>query len=447
MRAGHRLIALGLGLAGVAAAGCNLTQTGEAPPPHTLNYPIAVALSGQPGEPARFMLVANSNFDLRFNAGTLQVFDLEMLRARLADCPAPCDLPLEEPQNDPLIVSEVAIGAHADGIELGPTGDRVYLPMRSERSLTYVGFDPTTGVLDCRATPRDDGPIPRCADAFRDIAASPIQSERMLALDGDPVDIESGLLSDLGGDEGDGHYVLLALREGRIALMLDRTEGQDAPILVHVAEGFPPNLVNLTMQPGTGLGWMTSAESDELARVAVTLDPMRTRSFLSDAGRLRLGGIDDGEDLRDLAFDPTDPSTAYALSRRPEAVVAVDLERRGLTSADLGVREIWEVGTGPSRLVTMEVTPEGQPPRTYVLASCFDAQKLFIIDAEYGALVHVVGGFSGPFEIAIDEASQHLYLVDFATSVIRVVDLAPLARNETPTTLATIGRPFAPSAL
>lgn len=446
MRAGHRLIALGLGLAGVAVTGCNLTQTGEAPPPNTLNYPIAVALSGEAGEPARYMLIANSNFDLRFNAGTLQVFDLDMVRARLSDCPAPCELPLDEAQN-PFIVSEVAIGAHADGIEIGPSGDRLYLPVRSERSLTYVDFDPASGALDCDQRPRDDGPVPRCADRFRDIGASPIQSERMLALDGDPVDIASGPLSDLGGGEGDGHYVLLALREGRIALMLDRAEGQTAPILVHVADGFPQSLVTLTMQPGTGLGWMTSAATDELARVGVTLDPTRTRSFLHDAGRRRLGGVDDGEDLRDLAFDPTDPSTAYVLSRRPEAVVAVDLERRGLTAADLGVREIWEVGTGPSRLVTLEVTPEGQPPRTYVLASCFDAQKLFIIDAEYGALVHVVGGFSGPFELAVDAASQHLYLVDFATSVIRVVDLAPLARNETPTTLATIGRPYAPSAL
>lgn len=83
----RRLVACGVAAAAVAGA-CNLRNPGVTPPRGALSFPIALGLS-QPRRDARgeqssrFLYVANSNFDLRYNAGTLQVYDLDALDALL----------------------------------------------------------------------------------------------------------------------------------------------------------------------------------------------------------------------------------------------------------------------------------------------------------------------------------------------------------------------------
>jgi len=59
---------------------CNLHNEGVSPPEAALSYPIAVALSREPSPQApRFLYVANSNFDLRYNAGSVHTYDLNKL--------------------------------------------------------------------------------------------------------------------------------------------------------------------------------------------------------------------------------------------------------------------------------------------------------------------------------------------------------------------------------
>ena len=77
--------------------GCFDPGDGVAPPTDRVYFPVGLALDSD----ARFLYVANSDFDLQFNAGTLQSLDLEELRARVprgcaadADCSSGefCDL-------------------------------------------------------------------------------------------------------------------------------------------------------------------------------------------------------------------------------------------------------------------------------------------------------------------------------------------------------------------
>jgi DNA-binding beta-propeller fold protein YncE len=82
----------GWSLASLLAAGCNLDNPGVEPPSGEITYPIALALSRevveddpeQIGAP-RFLYVANSNFDLRYNAGSVQAYDLQRLYELLLD--------------------------------------------------------------------------------------------------------------------------------------------------------------------------------------------------------------------------------------------------------------------------------------------------------------------------------------------------------------------------
>ncbi|MEQ8454572.1 MAG: hypothetical protein RLO52_41780 [Sandaracinaceae bacterium] len=429
-------------------AACNFDQAGLDPPPRTLNFPIAVALSEPPGggEP-RHLFVANSNFDIHYNTGSLQSLDLERVHAIIAsDCgggSVDCVVPL----SSDVVVSEVGVGSHVSAIDVSPRGDRIYLSVRSNRNLTFVDVD--DGELRCDASIRDPGgsqdeDIPRCGDAFRRGQEGEVASERGLVLSDDPVGVTSGRLEDIGASAGAGDFVLMALRGGGVALFLDRDAGPGRqPELVHIATGFPEQLVNIQLQPGAGVAWLASEGSSALGRVAIALDTGNpTRSFLYDFGDRFVAGIDSGNDVRDLAFIDGG-ATAFALTRSPEALVTLDVARGGRNPGELGLGDIYEVGNGPSRIAVAEV--EG---REYVLVSCFDARKIFIIDPAVRALVAVVGGFSGPFEMAVGPHTSggttdtFLYVTDFTTSQIRVVSLAPLATAGVPRIVAAIGEPI-----
>ncbi|MCB9591380.1 MAG: hypothetical protein H6719_01500 [Sandaracinaceae bacterium] len=450
----HVRVSLAL-LASIGAAACNFSQAGLDPTPTTMNFPIAIELF-QPdpaAADASHLFVVNSNFDLRFNTGSVQAIDLARVNDLLAsecggggeDCVLDRLTFIDDNRADmhPVILDEVGLGSHADGLALRPSDQRrLYFPVRSTRDLTSIDFDPASG-FTCDQSYRaevepgtarwDAADIPRCSDAHRVTRREAVANERELDLTGDPVAVAVVPSLDVGSTEV-GDFLLMALRDGRVALFLDDGSGA-SPELLHIADGFPNNLVTLTMEPGTGVGWLTAVGTNEIARVGIVVDSgTPSRSFVYDGGRLRLGGIDDGQDSRDIQFHPQRPDTAFILSRRPESVIEVDLQRRGLTNMDFGLRAVFEVGRGPSRLVTTVI--DG---RTFVLASCFDAQRLFIIDAEVGALVAVVGGFSGPFETVIDPHANRLYMVDFSVSVIRVLDISPLASGGVPTLIGTLG--------
>ncbi len=73
-----------LPLAALSMAGCFPPDDGIEPPLDRLYFPVNIATD----ETSQHLFVANSNFDLQFNGGTVQSFDLERLRALI---PKPCD--------------------------------------------------------------------------------------------------------------------------------------------------------------------------------------------------------------------------------------------------------------------------------------------------------------------------------------------------------------------
>src|SRR5437763_2865801 len=77
----HALRAAGLLGAGIAlGGGCYVNNEGYAPPTKAFYFPTGLAVS--PGRTALY--VANSDFDLQYNGGTVQVIDLGWVRPKLA---------------------------------------------------------------------------------------------------------------------------------------------------------------------------------------------------------------------------------------------------------------------------------------------------------------------------------------------------------------------------
>ena len=80
------------------------------------------------------------------------------------------------------------------------------------------------------------------------------------------------------------------------------------------------------------------------------------------------------------------------------------------------------------------------------LVSCFNSREVFVVDLASGRARSVVRNLSGPFDLAIDPVRQRLYVADFRSSVVRVLDLAPVAEPDaggvtTARLIATLGAP------
>ncbi|MCA9506573.1 MAG: hypothetical protein KC616_26035 [Myxococcales bacterium] len=438
----------------------------------------------------RFLFVANSNFDLRYNSGSLHSYNLETLSTEIATCQSepveereecgvipvedewdPGDLPQKIRPVPNLLADEVLIGSYADGMEISPSGGRLYLPIRSDANLTFVDVD-GSGQLFCggEANGRHI-----CSDDYRR-GVDEASTLRGIELPTDPVGIHVGAMRDLRVDddlEYDGDYVLMAHRGGRVSLFLDEaapeTPGLPSstagrPRLVHTLSGLPPELVDLSVDPVTRLAWIANNGEPVISRVGVGVDPVdRERSFLFDAGGLPVRDVDtlsgSNGDTRVVRFDPRDGvRRAYILSRLPRALLTVDLDR-SVQKAD--VVGLVPVGFGPSRLeVQTFPAAEGRPSgHTLAFISCFDSRDLYVIDVDAGRLVGIVRSLGGPFELEVDVARRRLYVLDFRSSVIRVIDLLPMFeclddddfiemnvdRNDecSPLTLGVVGRPRA----
>ncbi len=453
------------GLCLATVAGCSLNNPGNDPPPGELNFPLATQMSPPANASAApgYLYVANSDFDLRFNAGSVSSYDLAALAGKLDDARAAGELPTDASE-PPLVVpaadvlrSQVKIGSYTSAMVLSEAGDRLYLSVRSDANLTYI--DVNDGVLSCG----NGGAFAWCADSFRsgdEATANP----RRLEIPKNPTGLAVGRVSALGlADEGD--YVVMSHAGGQASLFIDRSAPATgggrptAPLLVDVLDdlGGPIGQISTRIDE-SGIAWMptTDARSDRadnfLSRVGVAADLNRPElSYLYNAGTARLEGISTGEDTRDIAFATASDGTnfAFILSRTPEALILVDMDQS--TPSRLFVRDLVSVGYGPSRLkkVYLPAGPAGEP-RLFIFITCFDSRDVFVVDPLSSQTFTISRTLSGPFELEVDEARGYMYVTDFRASVIWVVDLAPLieclggtseGRSCEPFRIASIGTP------
>jgi DNA-binding beta-propeller fold protein YncE len=443
------LVYLGLG-----ASGCTLDNPGDDPPEGLIYLPAGLLLSSQTQDQApRFLYVVNSNFDLRYNAGSLQAYDLDALDAEIADCrqlsASSCEL---EPRE--VLADEVFVPSLATYITPSPDRSRIYVATRTQTSLTFIDVDENSeDALDC-------GKDRHCDDAHKRYS-DPIGSERRLALPREAVGIVAGRAQDLARDTDaqlDGDFVMVAHRGGEVSLLLDDRSSRSGLLLQDVltlGSRARPLLepTAIAFDPETRFAYVTIFARDSLelsdkkvlARVGLGAGGnAETPAFLFDAGPLSMEGVSLGRDTRGIAMNPTIPGQALVVSRYPNSLMWVDVAGALDGESEPTQAVVWRtagVGRGPSRVITGELGD-----RTIAIVSCFDARQIFILDAATAEPLSIVHNFSGPFELALDSARRRLYVADFRSSVIRVLDLAPIvdgASETLPTAriIATLGHP------
>lgn len=443
----------------LAGPGCDLNNAGRDVPPARRNFPIAIAVAGPN------LLVANSNYDLRYASGTLQSYEISVIDAILAahECPGPDGRPctITDLEMQPALLTdtdppaqrgrEVQVGSHMDGLALSSTGTRAYIPVRSgSGGLTWVTVGPSG--LVCRSDP-GTSTLPSC-DARHRTAVDGGAAARGLTLPSDPVALAVGPVTDFTSDRNaTGDYVVMAHRNGAVSLFLDPdpTDDTRAPMYVDTITGAPNDIVSIEAD-GHGLVWLTSGslaaarQTRELVAVQV-IQTLASGSFsasLAIARRATMRGVDDGLDSRDVVVDRSRDGRQpriWVLSRRPESIITVDFALPPIALGEAPIGRIHPVGFGPSRLELLDLGGGAEP---ILVASCYDAHALFFVDQDLGPIA-TVAGMDGPFELAIDATARRAYVVDFRSSVLWVVDLAPLTSGGSPTLVARLGDIHAPS--
>jgi hypothetical protein len=343
-------LAVSLGTFASLVSGCYATDRGPEPPASSLYFPTGVAIS--PGGKALF--VANSDFDLQYTRGTVQVLDLPRLRAMLphptegtgeTDCaafglaaaslqeralrPGPCgpiDLNAPPDGAGSLIRNTVKVGAFAAeaAVVLRPTSDgapgaRLVIPVRGDPSLTWFDIDDDrteeqTFRLDC-AQGSSDG----CADSHR-AGTDPTENSRALTMPKEPINVAvSGRGDAIVTTHQTSGAVSLFLNGWSTSVEAGRcTKTTQRPELSFVLGGLPAGAMGVTAVPvpryslvhpevpytPAFLVTYRNAAQIDIIRYLDDCASAPSRPFLTRAGVAGVNVNSTGYDSRGIALDP-----------------------------------------------------------------------------------------------------------------------------------------------
>lgn len=438
-------------------------------------FPVDLALvDDDPNDPGQgqHLIVLNQNFDLKYNSGTLQSYDLDQLGAP-ADCEAStlqqCQVRRDGNEGDtkealcdgvvpscccffnPVPASTQLVSSYSTDLEFSTTLERLYVAKRTQAALAFVGYDRESGTFQTeqgQAGEVPSGPI----DGSDDMAFG-FEPERLLV--GRFEDIDEDVSLPAGYDGAD--YILVGHTSGQLTLMVQRRaaggelQGPPVPISsLGPAANFDArrNLGVLSLGVDTS---GTPSGGDPVHKVYVAgPESVLERVFLIDGegagappqlafgGQLSLIGRSEAGDNRDFAFDGD--GRVYILSENDRSVQVGEVDPTELGGARyLGATPL-DRGSAPARMTFAEIME-----RDYLFISSFDGRQLWILDVLSQNIVAVLRGFSGPFETVVEPDADfpRMYVADWRSSVVRVVDLRGLgdASAPLPHIFATIGRP------
>ena len=479
LRAGQLL--LSAAVAGAVTPSCYSAGAGTSPPPNTFYFPVGLAVSRD----GNFLYAANSDFDLQWNGGTLQSYNLAALKRdtinliqwNLKGTPPSPALPLTLPPSPlngmggcravppgngvPLgqscsppadstryNVDSVIIGAFATDLQFSTVtpGNRLFMPVRGNASLTWADVNPTTGQIDCG---QDRGGDNRCDSRHQAGSADEPNNTRMQSMPGEPFGMAQTM---------DGTAIAITHQTDTKASLLLSGLGPGKPIdpsMQFVLDGLPTGGIGLAAVPhdvdllGNPPCEITSDTLPcvrpaflETNRNTAEIDLLRYhdddmtgdsssnhRPFLQREGVLLISSNAIGTDSRGIVIDPTprlackaaggDPATCAKL---PARVFFASRTPPALAIGEIGGTPSTGGGYDPDRLVLTGNVPLPSGPSNVYLAPIIDqtgrfsvrvfvtifdpVNQIAVYDPDGGNLDLINVG-QGPFAMAFDPYLDH----------------------------------------
>jgi YVTN family beta-propeller protein len=431
-----------LAIASVALVGaCTANSEEVRPRGEDLFFPTGVAIS--PDE--RYLFVTNANSELRYDSGSLDVLDLDVVdqiggawTGRDQTYVPPPGCAIDETQRQTLNCDDngspaptfilpgagVRIGnfSSAIGVQtLVPDGSklRLIVAVRGDPSVTYADWDVATQRLSCS----EETAFPLCDEAHR---LTHLREEEELPLEDEPFQVYV---------DSDAQFAAVThLTTGSVTLV-------DSPS--DPAAGLPRLTDELTglfgadsigargaagiagkspVGGGPDLLYVTSRTDDRIQMMGVTDGPFGLQLFptnfffLDGVG----GGTGGSADTRYAAFDAMG-DRLYFVNRRPPSLQVYDtsLDATGFpANRFLAATDLCRDASN------MAIADVGDGTRAFV--TCFTDGEVYVIDPEPDPEVEaIVTVGRGPFGIAVSAARQKLYITNFLEDTIAVIELDP----------------------
>jgi hypothetical protein len=461
-----RLFGLALVL---AAPACNFGESGVPPPSDQIFLPTGLAVDPE----GRWLYVVNSNFDLRYNAGTVTAVNLQKVAEDKAATWGPCPTPGYVAPTAPVRAccydffdhqtlncndrnyidpsTTVRTGSFGGSmiIDPHPTRDaavrRLFVLVRAEPSVTFIDSTVAAGQerVSLRCTDAAATPDATCDDSWkllgsRDTSVTYALQEEPYAFALDEQlrilyvgHLFSGVSTlDLCSQDsrpvlgGVNTQIFSTLAEGDTALTISQPGDPLAPIFAtshSLTSGGFAEIRPLFLRAGARL--MDCPASGSRQKNELELVP--GVPFFSSAF------FPSGRDIRGLVESP-DGKTLFLLHRNtgtrdnPAALVAVDRTPDRTGEPVNRAIDAVEICGGATQLSWHDT---GRGPRLFVV--CFESGQVYVVDPNLLIVSAIINAGRGPTTLAFSPTDPTVaYLSGFSDNNISIIDLAPGSATE-----------------
>lgn len=394
---------------GLLAAACSGSESGPPHPVDQLDFPVAV--TADPNK--RLVWVTSGNFDLAWRGGAVLAIDVAT--------------------NTFVPDAAFEIGGFPGGLTLLERDGRAvagYILSRDEDSLYQVGFSgpAQAPIVTCPGGKRGT----KAGETILHCAAGEALVKQKVSRDGESAELT------VGGDPF-GALVRLARAASEPDLLLTAAmiDGNVASWTLDDA-GAPTLVGNLDLlnglyamaeNPSDGRIYTTTKSANafqilQLVHPDPDVAPSLTNPWLALVGQIVIPESTAIDRARDIAIS-SDGTRLFASYRAPSSLVVVDISADAAGAMANRVIAKIPLSSGPGDLVVIP----GEDGRDLVYVSCYNADRVEVVDPQRGQVVDSIPTGDGPFGMAWvhnpDFGINRLYVAQFNADSVGVIELDP----------------------
>jgi hypothetical protein len=449
----------------IAGAGCSFGESGVSPPLDQLFLPGGAAIDPE----GRWMYVVNSNSDLRYNAGTVAVIDLDKAGAdrrstEWGRCPSPgfvnsskaarrfccrdffdaevlnCDE--REYIDAPTTVqlgsfgSTLIVGGQP---EAGANGRRIYVSVRAEPSVTFIDAVSSGDGVTLRCAGGQPGQNHLCDNTHKILGENDLRRGPRLAEEPQNLILDDKLQLLYVSHAAEAVSVV-DLCPATPALVSVRSPvfdlfGQWVTSLLVTDPGNPAGEIFATGRNYYGSVGQDAAQIRSLylrgADEPCAGEARKGIELVPGPGFFNSAFYGSGSDIRSILL-ADGKQRAFLLHRNapgrenPAALVAVDRSPDARGQPNNQATAVLEICAGATE---MRWHDAGRGPHIFIV--CFEAGQVYVVEPDSLALTAVINTGRGPNDLAFsDKDPWAAYVTGFSDNNISVVDLQPGSRTE-----------------
>jgi DNA-binding beta-propeller fold protein YncE len=408
----------------LVATSCTASSLEVLPPVDQLYSPTALAVS--PDESVLFVTDANS--ELRYNSGSISVFDLARVDQAVAawvgsDHVVPPGCSQDSDHSETLVCDEaqfmiteasVRIGNFASDMAVQDRGSglaRLIVPTRGDPSVEWIDWDGST--LSCTSA---RAPFDICDDAHR---LASVHGAGDLPVEPFDAFVDSR-----------GQFAIVTHFSSGSVTLIDSPASGDATI-ADVATGlFVPDLNGFVGTTGVAgrmssdggdIVYVASQYEDRIQTLTVGRPVNNAPAYLLPGSYFFLDGVGGyagaSSDSRGLVFS-RDGNRLFDLNRSPPSLQVFDTSQSPTGGPRNTLMAAVDICRNASRFVLAD---GGDGERVYL--TCFQDGEVDVIDPRgQSSLQDVIISGRGPYSIAQAPARKKLYVTNFLEDTVAVID-------------------------